>query len=326
MSAANPFASAGRWYRACLHAHTTNSDGLMTPESLVRHYKTGGFDVLAITDHWNVTDASARSTDEFLVLPGIEYNARGPGVGRLRFFHIVGIGVHEVRAAANAPSDFVSAIHDDGGVAIVAHPSWSGLEGTDVLAATEADAVEVWNAGCELEVARGDSSIQWDSALARGAALGGVAADDSHYPGFDSARSWVALRLGALTTDEVLVALKQRRYYSSTGPILREVEVDDDTVRVVCSPAKSIHVLGPPVMGSGLVAGTMGLTHRAERRRHDDGWAEGTLDDDGLTGGTFQVAHASYFRVVVEDLAGRRAWSNPLWRTTDGWSPNPQKT
>lgn len=324
MPAVDPFRAPGRWYRVCLHAHTTNSDGLMPPESLVRHYRTAGFDALAITDHWHITDLAERSTDDFLVLPGVEYNARGSEAGRLRQFHVVGVGTRQLADGANAPPAFVDAIHADGGVAIVAHPSWSGLDPADLLSVPGADAVEVWNAGCELEVARGDSSPQWDVALARGAVLGGVAADDSHYPGFDSAFSWVVARLTSLTPEDVLGALRERRYYASTGPVLHAVEVEGDVARVACSPVHRINVIGPPPFGTGLVAGRMGLAHRATRRRLEDAWTEGTLDDAHLAGGTFSLsAGMTWLRVVVKDALGRQAWSNPLWRTRNGWEAEP---
>ena len=54
-----PFEGDGVWLRCALHAHTTNSDGEMAPDMLVRHYEWAGFDVLAITDHW-VGPSSAR--------------------------------------------------------------------------------------------------------------------------------------------------------------------------------------------------------------------------------------------------------------------------
>jgi len=323
MPARNPFASPGRWYRAALHAHTVNSDGIMPPESLIHHYRMAGFDVLAITDHWHITDASARSTDSFLVLPGVEYNARGPGVGNLRNYHVVGLGGHTL-ATGNEPAAFVEAIHAEGGVAIIAHPSWSGLAGSDLATAAVADAVEVWNVGCELEVARGDSSPQWDHALAHGAVLGGVATDDSHYPGFDSARAWVALRLAELTPEAALAALRDRCYYASSGPTIHEVTAEGDQVELLCSAARAITLLGPPPIGAGLNAGTMGLSHRATRLRREDGWAEGTPGDAGLTGGGFTLPpYTSWFRVVVEDQRGQRAWTNPFWRNGASWGPGP---
>jgi hypothetical protein len=292
----------------------------MPPESLVRHYRTAGFDVLAITDHWRITDAADRSTDDFLVLPGVEYNARGAQAGPLRSFHVVGIGTRHLAEAANAPAAFVEAIHADGGVAIVAHPAWSGLDPADVLS-VPADALEVWNAGCELEVARGDSSPHWDVALSRGAALGGVAADDSHFPGFDSAFAWVALRLTELSPASVLVALRRRCYYASTGPVIHAIEVEGDLARVACSPVQQIQVIGPPPLGTGLVAGRMGLAARARR----PGWPDGDGADDRLTGGTFDLPRGmTWLRVVVKDGRGGQAWSNPLWRTPAGWEAAPR--
>jgi hypothetical protein len=322
MPFSDPFSAPGRWYRACLHAHTTNSDGTMPADSLVRHYRTAGFDALTITDHWHVTDASARSTEQFLVLPGIEYNARGPDVGARRFYHVVGIGVESAEESANEPSAFVEAIHAQRGVAILAHPSWSGLAGSDLSPIGAADAVEVWNAGCELEVARGDSSVQWDAALVAGARFGGVASDDSHYPGFDSAHAWVAARLPELTREALLASLRERRYYASCGPSIHAVEAEGNTVRVRCSAVQAINVVSHPPIGVGLVAGRMGLATQAERLRGDDSWAEGTLDNAGLTGGVFHLPpYAPWFRVVVTDGFGRRAWTNPLWRGSDGWMP-----
>src|SRR6184192_2642532 len=63
----------GVWLRCALHAHTTNSDGEMAPDMLVRHYEWAGFDVLAITDHWVRT--VERSTRKLLVIPSTELNA-----------------------------------------------------------------------------------------------------------------------------------------------------------------------------------------------------------------------------------------------------------
>src|ERR1700693_6589441 len=69
----------GVWLRCALHAHTTNSDGELAPEMLVRHYEWAGYDVLAITDHWVRTEE--RSTRKLLVIPSTELNATcGPSV------------------------------------------------------------------------------------------------------------------------------------------------------------------------------------------------------------------------------------------------------
>src|SRR5436190_1431814 len=69
----SPFDAPGAWLRCALHAHTTNSDGELGPDMLVRHYDWAGYDVLAITDHWVRTEAA--STPGLLVIPSTELNA-----------------------------------------------------------------------------------------------------------------------------------------------------------------------------------------------------------------------------------------------------------
>ena len=69
-ASSNPFAATGTWLRCALHAHTTRSDGELSPAELVALYERAGFDVLAITDHWVRTDAP--STERLLVIPSSE--------------------------------------------------------------------------------------------------------------------------------------------------------------------------------------------------------------------------------------------------------------
>src|SRR5881296_2527843 len=85
----NPFAGEGVWLRCALHAHTTNSDGEMPPDMLVRHYEWAGYDVLAITDHWVRT--VERSTRKLLVIPSTELNARVGAAGQDA--HVLALGV-----------------------------------------------------------------------------------------------------------------------------------------------------------------------------------------------------------------------------------------
>ena len=41
-----------RRLKACLHLHTTASDGDATPEQAMELYEKAGYDILAITDHY----------------------------------------------------------------------------------------------------------------------------------------------------------------------------------------------------------------------------------------------------------------------------------
>jgi hypothetical protein len=302
----NPFAEPGLWLRCALHAHTTNSDGELPPHALVQHYEWAGFDVLAITDHWVRTEA--RSTDGLLVIPSVELNARAGGPDDDA--HVLALGVADVPAAPEdgfAPlPDVVAWVDAHGGVPYLAHSYWSGLR-TDQFEGCEAlCGIEVWNAGCELEVGRGDGTIHWDEALERGRLLYGIAADDSHHPGYDSSLAWVWARCAERSTAAVLTALREGRFYSSTGPSIHEVSLDDGGVVVRCSPAASVTLVAGRRRGARVNAGRLGYPHRASILERND---EGAIVAARLQ----RPPGAPYGRVEVADEAGRRAWTNPLW-------------
>src|SRR4249920_1126649 len=83
-----PWTIGGTWLRCALHAHTNRSDGELAPRHLARHYARAGYDVLAITDHWRITDDD--SVDGLLVVPSVELNCILPGA---RDGHVLGYGV-----------------------------------------------------------------------------------------------------------------------------------------------------------------------------------------------------------------------------------------
>ena len=138
-----PFEGDGVWLRCALHAHTTNSDGEMSPDMLVRHYEWAGFDVLAITDHWVRT--VERSTRKLLVIPSTELNALTNGHDA----HVLALGVE---ADPDPPDQFaplpdvVAWIVEHGGVPFLAHTYWSGLRTSDWEACDGIVGIEVSDA------------------------------------------------------------------------------------------------------------------------------------------------------------------------------------
>jgi hypothetical protein len=309
----NPFDQPGHWYRGCLHVHTTESDGSMPPERILAHYRNAYYDFVALTDHETVTDRSALSSDEFLVLRGIEV-----GVGRTEHgqtYHVVGIGLggdYEARSG-RAPQEAIDAINRSGGTAIVAHPYWSGLTSADLLSLLDYAALEVFNTGCEGEIGRGYSHWHWDELLTRGVLTRAVASDDSHWPIFDALHAWTMVRAPELSVAAILDALRKGHFYASTGPEIRAVRlVDGDRVEVECSPARSIALVCDPTFGGRVGVGRVEAPVNARRRRSGQGF-EG-LDGRPLTGATFSLrVGATYARVVVTDERGLTAWSNPVF-------------
>ena len=66
----------GQFYKANLHAHSTLSDGVLTPEDMKRRYKEHGYSILAITDHEFIYDHSAMTEPDFLMINGYEAYVR----------------------------------------------------------------------------------------------------------------------------------------------------------------------------------------------------------------------------------------------------------
>jgi hypothetical protein len=304
-----PWDTDGRWLRCALHAHTTNSDGDLPPDKLVRHYEWAGYDVLAITDHWVRTVEP--STKRTLVIPSAELNAWCGGPEHDA--HVLAFGIEADPVVPDkefAPlQEVVDWILANQGVPYLAHTYWSGLRVDQWEECEGLVGIEVWNTGCELETGRGDSSIHWDEALERGSAALALATDDSHYPGFDSGVATTWVRAAERSHDAVIDALRTGSFYGSTGPTISSVEVTDEQVLVQCSPATSITLYCGRARGARANAGRLGYPNGATVLERD---TAGLITAVRLE----RPWRQPYGRIEVRDAAGGRAWTNPLWTET----------
>jgi hypothetical protein len=305
------FEGGGVWLRCALHAHTTNSDGDLPPDKLVRHYEWAGYDVLATTDHWVRT--VERSTRRLLVIPSIELNATAGGPEQV--LDVLALGVQSDAAVPEgefAPlPDVVGWIAANGGVPYLAHPYWSGLRTEQWEECEGLAGIEVWNTGCELETGRGDSSVHWDEALERGHRLFAIAADDSHHPGYDSGFAWSMVRAAERSQEAVLDALRSGRFYSSTGPEIAAMTVDELAVTVECSPATSVTLVSSRRRGARANAGRLGYPMDSQILARD---SAGFITAVRLE----RPYEVPYARVEVAGAHGGRAWTNPIWNATTG--------
>ncbi|MBR5521482.1 MAG: PHP domain-containing protein [Oscillospiraceae bacterium] len=71
------FADNHKWFKGNLHAHTTNSDGKLTPAQAVLAYKQHGYNFMCLSDHDYFTDLCEEfNTENFILLPGVEGSVR----------------------------------------------------------------------------------------------------------------------------------------------------------------------------------------------------------------------------------------------------------
>ncbi len=131
--------------RADLHVHTAHStDGKEAVRRVVHHAKKIGLGAIAITDH-NVITAwtealSQGEKDGIIVIPGEEISSSEG--------HILAYGIEKRIKKGMSPEETVEEIHEQGGVAVAAHPyrSGNGL-GADAVRKVDFDAVETLNFG-----------------------------------------------------------------------------------------------------------------------------------------------------------------------------------
>ncbi len=301
-----PWCTEGDWLRCALHAHTTESDGELAPDLLATHYERAGYDVLAVTDHWKRTEASG---DRILVIPSVELNCILP---EARDGHVLGFGVQcepgDLEALAEEYGDLARTagwIEERNGISYLAHPYWTGVTPGTLELPTNVAGIEVYNAGCELEVGRGLSAVHWDELADAGRLCPAIASDDSHHPGFDSDIAWTWVRAEERTAAAVLAALETGRFYASAGPVLNDVTRDGGAVEVGCSPCRSVTLVSGKSIGSAVNAGRLGYVH---------GGRVLATDDAGLVIRAWLEIppSAGHVRVEVTDTAGRKAWANPV--------------
>lgn len=296
-----PFERPGRFRRGNLHAHSTRSDGRLSPEQICALYREAGYDFLALTDHfmerydYPVTDTSGYRTPDFTTIFGAELHTGHTELGHLWHILAVGLPLDFARYAPEETGSQVAARAIGAGAFVAAaHPAWYGITEQDVRSLGPIDAIEVYNGTSADHNDKPDSLYMLDLMLMRGFRYNACATDDTHNnPNrHDALRGWVWVKSETLEPEALLKSLKDGAYYSSTGPKIHDIRLlPNKTLQVRCSPASRILVTGY-------------------------GSTSATVQGHGLTEAEIAVpwlGDSPFCRVTVRDTHGGRAWSNPFW-------------
>ena len=289
MSIVNPFEQDGRWYKANLHTHTTTSDGEVSVAERVQQYREQGYQILAITDHDQTNDVEGLSTEELLVVSGMETHPLCPD--HYDRYHLVCLNVphgFEIPDEADINAR-VALVKQAGGEAVLSHPYWSGLDINHLIAVRGHIAIEVFNATCT-KFGKGFSSVHWDNLLNLEQMIPAIAVDDTH-KGRDIFMGWTMIKAQELTITTVMEALRTGCFYASCGPVIEDLRIKDGKVILRCSPVVEVHFV---------CASWRGRSYFADEGE-DITRAEFTLREN-----------AKFVRVEVVDRRGKRAWTNPL--------------
>ncbi len=275
-----------------LHLHTTRSDGRKTPEEAAAIYKAAGYDLIAVTDHWEYLPSG--EIGGLRVLSGGEFNVGG-GDAAQGVYHILGLGCSSALENVDknsTPQAVIDEIRRRGGLAVLAHPAWSLNTVDQLLALRGIEATEIYNTVSDVgESSRPYSGHFADAAACKGLLLPLLADDDTHfYQGEDETTSCIMLDCPQNATDQQLLeAIRQKRFYATQGPeihLLRE----GDRITVKCSPAVRI----------SFFSNTVWAKNRCVKGKN--------LTEASCTVAPFET----FIRAEVTDADGKKAWSNPI--------------
>ena len=279
------------WFRGNLHAHTQRSDGRLSYEDVVALYREAGYDFFATTDHW-VWSQTVEDKD-FLLLAGCEYDV-GARVQE-GIYHIVGIGCRREpplvrREPGLSAQKIIDAIHAEGGLAILAHPSWSLNRVDRVLELRDIDGTEIYNTFSGVPWnARPYSGDFVDMMAAEGRYLPCMAADDSHRYEGEATRSYLMVKAPELTRKAIMAALRRGDYLATQGPMM-QVQIKDGVAVVDCTEAVQVVFYSDAAYSWERVTTGKGITHATCKLMPND----------------------TFIRVEVTDEKGRVAWSTPI--------------
>lgn len=279
-------------YKVNLHMHTSNSDGMVTPEQALQIYKAQGYDAVALTEHWKY--GAVGSYEGMTIISGVEYNCgyRDSSAG---VYHILGLGMKEspepdeayYQAHPQQAQQLIDRIHEQGGTVVLAHPAWSLNTPEQILALHGLDATEIYNSVSNVHFSRRpDSSLIVDMIAARGCYPALIADDDAHYYDGEHCFSYIMAEAEDASQEAILKAVREGRFYASQGP---EVHLfrDGDGFTVQCSPCKEI------VFHSNTV------------------WSKRVFTGDGITEAHYvPIQEETFIRASVLDQGGKQAWTN----------------
>ncbi|MBQ4543857.1 MAG: hypothetical protein IJA19_06795 [Clostridia bacterium] len=255
-----------KYYKSCLHTHSTNSDGKLTPEEVKNLYKSNGYSVVAYTDHEHLIDNSHLNDDDFLAITSCEIAIKdGPAELRpslnkkMRVCHLNLYaknpsnidtpcynplfdyhGSDEAMAKVyytcepynriyshEGISEIIRIANEKGFLVCYNHPRWSLESARDYLGYKGLWAVEIYNYCSSQEGLYEYDIYAYDDFLRDGQKIACVSTDDSHNTN-TALGGWTMINAEKLDYETVIDAMEKHNFYSSTGPEIKELYIEEN--------------------------------------------------------------------------------------------------
>lgn len=293
----------GNLYKANLHCHSTVSDGKFSPEALKEMYMAKGYHAIAYTDHRIARPHTELTDESFVALTGIEIAS----MGNIAPSCVHACGISRDPDAEifieNTVGDYVTDINR--GIAILNekncittlnHPRWSGTTPEMMKEIKGYKNIEVLNGYEDVNDGYGDCSETYEAELRRGNTPLPVATDDSHSTyeggaGLEYFRGFTMIKARELTYSALIEALDSGSFYASSGPIIKELWIEDGVLHIECSPVSGIYLHGKR------------YTHRKALVSREDVFECADIDL------CEKFSDSDYVYVQIATKDGKKAWS-----------------
>lgn len=324
-----------RYFKTALHVHTDVSDGFWSPEALKACFKEHGFSCVAFSDHNLITDQSQLNDEDFLTLTSYEmgFSEKNKGwYAKTIHINVLAKEPHHLWQAANPPSlykrseefidkaeivdknyectpedinAFIAETNKQGFLCTYNHPCNNMLYTGEDMALTGMWGIEVFNNDANLCGQPNYYDEKFQRFLMQGQRVFPIMSDDCHSKkSFRGYGMWVGAK--ELTYESMIEALEKGDFYSTAGPEIYSLTLDDEhKLHVSCSEvvygsiqSHSNFTQAQPPFSNGTP--TTELTFDLTR------WFDGCVKTDA-------EKERAFIRLVLIDAQGRRAYTRAYW-------------
>ena len=319
----------GKFYKANLHCHSTVSDGTDTPQRMKEYYKSQGYSILSITDHELLVDHSDLNDDDFLTITGYEYAfvedkdyphaktlelnlyAKDPHNETQICFNPKNVihgekwrcdtlkytgDIYERNFSIESIQHVIDEAKKNGFLVSLNHPSYSFITPEFFGNLKGLFAMEIHNQA-SFYYSNDFNPHMYDDMLRRGHKLHCLASDDNHCASIFNdevdLRPWgfTMIKSENLNYDSVISAIQNGDFYSSQGPLIHELYIENNQIHIKCSDAKAIIM----------------------RTKYRFGWKAIAPCREVLNEAVFPLPDDEYMRFEVIDAFGRYAATNAYY-------------
>ncbi len=281
--------SQSRYYKGNTHTHSypqsSDADVAWTGTAAAAFYKSHGYDFVAFTDHGAWWNAGSLSSAGFLVISGEEAGISKNG----RWGHFTALPMtSRVSGSGLTHQQLIDLIAGSGGITFLNHPRYDAIpiSAVHVIDSMKQNLahMEIWNGTTASQAGPDDISV-WDSVLATGRMIYGIASDDAHREGH-ALKGWIMVRSSSLAQDPIVRTIRNGDFYASNGIVFDSIAYSPTALYVKSSNATVVRFFGK----GGQVLSTV----QAGEARYDI------------------VGDEIYVRAEASNAGNQRGWTQPV--------------